>query len=72
MVSDADVRLIPASIHLVAKDAPILAAAIAASVDYLATGDNNHFGALHGTIVSGVHIMKPTEFLLLHKPRLLK
>jgi predicted nucleic acid-binding protein len=69
-VSDADVRLIPAEVALVAKDRPILAAAIGASVDYLATGDKRHFALLYNTTISGVHILRPADFLLLHKDRL--
>ena len=63
IVSDADVRLIPPNVALIAKDQPILAAAIAASVDYLITGDKSHFGRLYGTRVSGVYIISPADFL---------
>lgn len=70
-VSDADVRLIPADTLLVAKDQPILAAAIAASVDYLVTGDKRHFTHLYAKTISGVHVISPTDFLLQHKDRLL-
>ena len=69
-VSDADVRLIPADIAMVAKDQPILAAAIAASVDYLATGDKKHFAHLYGTSVSGVLVINPADFLDLFEDRL--
>jgi predicted nucleic acid-binding protein len=69
-VSDADVRMIPADIGMVAKDQPILAAAIAASVDYLATADKKHFAHLYGTRVSGVLIMNPASFLDMHEDRL--
>ena len=71
IVSDADIRLIPSSIALAAKEAPILAAAIAASVDYLATGDKNHFAHLYHTILSGVYVIPPADFLALHKDRLI-
>ena len=70
IVSDADIRMIPDHIKIIAKDASILAAAIAASADYLATGDKNHFGHLYNTTVSGVHILEPSEFLSLHDDRL--
>jgi len=70
-VSDADIRFVPAHIVLVDKDRPILATAIAASVDYLATGDKNHFGHLYDTTVSGVRIVSPSSFLAEHKDRLL-
>lgn len=69
-VSDADVRLIPDDVGLVAKDQPILAAAIAASVDYLATGDKKHFAHLYDTSVCGVLIISPADFLDRHEDRL--
>jgi hypothetical protein len=69
-VSDAYVRLIPADIAVVAKDQPILAAAIAASVDYLATEDKKHFAHLYGTSVSGVLVINPADFLDLFEDRL--
>jgi predicted nucleic acid-binding protein len=71
-VSDADVRLIPSPVYLVAKDAPILSAAISASVDYHATGDQKHFAHLFNTMVAGVRVVRPTEFLRIHHERLLK
>lgn len=46
------------------KDAPILAAAIAARVDVLATGDRRHFGPLYGTAVQGVLILPPADALI--------
>ena len=55
---------------LVEKDRPILAAAIAASADYLVTGDKSHFGHLYGTRVSGVCVFTPADFLALHEDRL--
>jgi predicted nucleic acid-binding protein len=69
-VSDADVRLIPADVGLIAKDQPILSAAIAASVDYLATGDKKHFTHLYGTRVSGVLVINPADYLDLYEDRL--
>ena len=69
-VSDADVQLIPANAGLVEKDRPILAAAIAASVDYLITGDRSHFGHLYGTRVSGVYVISPADFLDQYEDRL--
>lgn len=41
-------RVVWASGYLPAKDAPILAAAVAARSDLLITGDRAHFGALYG------------------------
>jgi uncharacterized protein len=71
MVSDPDSRFLPASIRLVEKDRPILAAAIAASVDYLITGDKNHFAHLYFQQVSRVCLINPADFLDLHKERFL-
>ena len=45
------------------SDAPILAAAIAAGVDFLVTGDRTHFGHLFGQDVGGVRIVSPAEAL---------
>jgi uncharacterized protein len=70
IVSDADIRFVPSHITLVSKDRPILAAAIAASVNYLVTGDKNHFGLLYNSTISGVHILSPVDFLALHNDRL--
>jgi len=69
-VSDADVRLIPPDTMLVGKDQPILAAAIAASVDYLLTGDKQHFTHLYAKTISGVHVIGPADFLFRYKERL--
>ncbi len=69
IVSEADDRFIPSYIRLAEKDRPILAAAIAASLDYVITGDKHHFAHLYGTAVSGVHILNPADFLALHEPR---
>lgn len=70
-VSDADHRFIPANVQLDEKDRSILSAAIAASVQYLVTGDRNHFGSLYGATVAKVTILPPMEFLRLHKDRLI-
>ena len=66
IVSDADPRMIPANVRLVFKDEPILAAAIAASVDYLVTGDKSHFGHLYSKRVLGVEVINPGDFLDLY------
>jgi len=71
IISDADIRFIPSHIALVAKDAPILAAAISASVDYLVTGDKNHFARLYRTTIAGTYVISPADFLNLHKDRLI-
>jgi hypothetical protein len=70
IVSDADNRTIPLDVRLVSKDRPILAAAIAASVDYLATGGKNHFSHLYSWRISGVLVINPADFLDLYKDRL--
>jgi uncharacterized protein len=72
MVSDADSGFVLESLQLVEKDRPILAAAIAASADYLITGDKSHFAHLYGSRVSGVQIINPSEFLGLHEDRLIQ
>jgi predicted nucleic acid-binding protein len=71
LVSDPDSRFVPANIRLVEKDRPILAAAIAASVDYLITGDKDHFAHLYFQHVSRVCLISPADFLDLHKERFL-
>jgi len=63
IVSDADKRIVPQSILLVEKDKPILAAAIQAGVDYLITGDKNHFGPLMDSPICGVIIVMPKPFI---------
>ena len=45
------------------RDAPILAAAVAAGVNFLVTGDRTHFGHLFGSDVGGVRIVSPAEAL---------
>jgi uncharacterized protein len=71
IVSDADPAFVPRQIRLVEKDRPILASAIAASVDYLITGDKKHFTHLYFQRVSHVYVINPADFLLLHEDRLL-
>ncbi len=63
MVSDGPVQIVPEGIVLASKDRPVLASAIFASMDYLVTGDTNHFGHLHNTTVSHVKILSPGGFL---------
>jgi len=50
-------------VELVAKDRPILAAAIAARATYLLTGDLRDFGRFLGQSVEGVRIVQPAEYL---------
>jgi uncharacterized protein len=71
MVSDANPDFVPQSVRLVEKDRPILGAAIAASVDYLITGDKKHFTHLYFQRVSHVYVINPADFLTLHEERLL-
>ncbi len=54
---------LPEGIELVAKDAPILLAAIEARATHLLTGDRTHFGALYGRKVSGVKVIPPAAYL---------
>jgi putative PIN family toxin of toxin-antitoxin system len=70
IISDSDVRLIPPHIELVAKDQQILATAIGASVDYLITGDKNHFSHLYLKKISHVFVLGPSHFLSLYEDRL--
>lgn len=39
------------------KDAPILAAAVAAQADILVTGDRTHFGHLYGKVIGGLRVL---------------
>jgi predicted nucleic acid-binding protein len=63
LVSDADQAFVPHHVRLVEKDRPILAAAIAASVDYLITGDKSHFSHLYSKRTSHVYVISPGDFL---------
>jgi predicted nucleic acid-binding protein len=63
LVSDVDIRFIPSDVVLVEKDRPVLSAAIGAGVDYLVTGDKNHFGHLYARPILGVHVILPTDFI---------
>ena len=62
----------PASEHLAiaeeaglpSKDAPILAAALAADADLLVTGDRTHFGHLYGRSIGRLVVHRPTDALL--------
>ena len=70
LVSDGAMGFIPEAISLAEKDRPILAAAIAGSVEYLVTGDRKHFGDFYGTAICGVRIMAPADFLERNQYRL--
>lgn len=54
---------LPAGVELVAKDVPILMAAIEAHAMHLLTGDRRHFGHLYGKSIKGVKIVTPASFL---------
>lgn len=63
-IADAQPDLLAwAGHHVVAKDAPILAAAVGARVDVLVTGDRRHFGHLFGRVLHGMRIEPPTVAL---------
>jgi hypothetical protein len=53
------------SAGLLKKDAPILAAATAARVDALVTGDKRHFGALFDQRVGDLIVLPPADALAL-------
>jgi len=54
---------VPPGIELVAKDVPILLAAMEASASHLSTGDRQHFGHLYGKSVEGVKVLTPGAYL---------
>jgi uncharacterized protein len=53
----------PPGVFLPEKDRPILLAAIQAQATHLLTGDKRHFGSLYGQSISGVLILRPTDYL---------
>ena len=54
---------LPHGIALPRKDAPILAAAIAAGATHLITGDRRDFGAHYGETIGGVLVLPPRDYL---------
>lgn len=54
---------LPSNVELVAKDVPILLAAIESGATHLLTGDRRHFGHLYGKTLSGVKILMPAAYL---------
>ena len=56
-------RVAWASRHVVAKDAPILAAAVVSGADYLVTGDQRHFGHLYGHVLENLTVVSLTGAL---------
>jgi predicted nucleic acid-binding protein len=63
VISDVPSDALPASVVLRAKDAPILATAIAARATHLVTGDRRDFGEYFGESVAGVLILPPRDYL---------
>jgi uncharacterized protein len=66
LVPDVDDEPLPAGIELPAKDRPVLLAAIEHGATHLVTGDHKHFGRYFGSVVQGVLIMTPADYLALH------
>lgn len=59
----SDTGILFTTVTLPDKDLPILLAAIESGATHLITGDRQHFGRLWGTIVDGVRIMNPRDYL---------
>jgi uncharacterized protein len=63
-VPEAPKHLVIAAAHVVGpKDAPILASAVFAEADVLATGDHQHFGGIMGRSWGGVEVLSPRGIL---------
>ncbi len=56
---------LPVGVHLPAKDAPILLAAIARNATHLLSTDLKHFGPYYDRVVEGVLIVSPAGYFLL-------
>ncbi len=69
MVDAPPQSALPAGVELVAKDTPILLAAMEARATHLLTGDRAHFGALYGKTVGGVKILPPAQYFKLPRAR---
>ncbi len=64
VLADAEAELVAwAQAYLPAKDAPVLAAAVASRADALVTGDRRHFGGLYGRTLKGVALLGLREAL---------
>jgi predicted nucleic acid-binding protein len=63
VVPDVPVSEIPEPVDRPDKDAPILAAAIAAGATHLITGDRRHFGPFFGERIGGVLVLPPRDDL---------
>lgn len=63
LVDAPESATLPHDVELVAKDAPILLAAIEARATHLLTGDRTHFHALYGRKIGGVKVLLPAVYL---------
>jgi len=54
---------LPPGVELVAKDVPVLLAAVESGATHLLTGDRRHFGHLYGKTIKGVKILMPAAYL---------
>jgi hypothetical protein len=54
---------LPTEVRLPSEDQPILRAAIRAGATHLLTGDVRHFGPCFGSILAGVRILPPGDYL---------
>ena len=55
---------LPEGVHLPAKDAPILLAAIKSDATHLLCADLKHFGPYYGKVIEGVLILSPAGYFL--------
>ncbi len=62
LVDAPDDATLPGSVELVAKDVPILLAAIESRATHLLTGDRKHFGSFYGRRTGGVKVMPPAAY----------
>lgn len=62
LIEAPDHAPLPDGVELVAKDAPILLAAIESRATHLLTGDRKHFGGLYGRKIAGVKVMPPAAY----------
>ena len=62
LIDAPDHAILPDGVELVAKDAPILLAAIESRATHLLTGDRTHFGTLYGRKIAGVKVMPPAAY----------
>lgn len=79
LIAEISVAPAPAMEHLAIaeaarlppKDAPILAAALAADADLLITGDRTHFGPLFGRPIGRLTVLRPADALaaIVHSAR---